>query len=164
MDHEGLTYLQVSTAIAGFITNPAGDWSNGEYGYGVLAFEGGIEIIAQRLARRLCDNCKEVRDIPREALEKEGFTAEELDQDITIFGPKDKGCKQCNDGYKGRVGIFQVMEVSETMGRIIMEGGNAMQIAEQAAKEGVIDLRQAGLNKVKDGVTSLEEVNRVTIE
>ena len=103
-------------------------------------------------------------EIPREALEKEGFTAEELDQDITIFGPKDKGCKQCNDGYKGRVGIFQVMEVSETMGRIIMEGGNAMQIADQAASEGVIDLRQAGLNKVKEGVTSLEEVNRVTIE
>jgi type IV pilus assembly protein PilB len=121
-------------------------------------------IIAQRLARRLCNNCKEVKDIPREALEKEGFTAEELDDGVTIFGPKDKGCKQCNDGYKGRLGIFQVMEVSETMGRIIMEGGNAMQIAEQAALEGVIDLRQAGLNKVKDGVTSLEEVNRVTIE
>jgi len=121
-------------------------------------------IIAQRLARRLCGNCKEVKDIPREALEKEGFSAEELDSGVTIFGPKDKGCKQCNDGYKGRLGIFQVMEVSETMGRIIMEGGNAMLIADQAAKEGVIDLRQAGLNKVKDGVTSLEEVNRVTIE
>ena len=121
-------------------------------------------IIAQRLARRLCNNCKEVKDIPREALEKEGFTAEELDEGITIFGPKDKGCKQCNDGYKGRLGIFQVMEVSEAMGRIIMEGGNAMQIADQAAQEGVIDLRQAGLNKVKDGLTSLEEVNRVTIE
>ena len=121
-------------------------------------------IIAQRLARRLCGNCKEVRDIPREALEKEGFTAEELDAGITIFGPPDKSCKQCNNGYKGRLGIFQVMEVSETMGRIIMEGGNAMQIAQQAAKEGVIDLRRAGLNKVKEGVTSLEEVNRVTIE
>ena len=121
-------------------------------------------IIAQRLARRLCDSCKEVKDIPREALEKEGFTAEELDEGVTIFGPKDKGCKSCNNGYKGRVGIFQVMEVSEAMGRIIMEGGNAMQIADQAAKEGVIDLRQAGLNKVKEGITSLEEVNRVTIE
>ena len=121
-------------------------------------------IIAQRLARRLCNNCKEIKDIPREALEKEGFTAEELDDGVTIFGPKDNGCKQCNDGYKGRLGIFQVMEVSEAMGRIIMEGGNAMQIAEQAAKEGVIDLRQAGLNKVKEGITSLEEVNRVTIE
>ena len=119
-------------------------------------------IIAQRLARRLCDNCKEVKDIPREALEKEGFTAEELDKGVTIFGPK--GCKACNSGYKGRLGIFQVMEVSETMGRIIMEGGNAIQIADQAILEGVIDLRRSGLNKVKDGVTSLIEINRVTIE
>ena len=119
-------------------------------------------IIAQRLGRRLCDSCKEVRDIPREALEKEGFTAADIDGGLVIYGPK--GCKSCNEGYKGRVGIFQVMEVSETMGRIIMEGGNAMQIADQAVKEGVHDLRRAGLNKVKEGVTSLEEVNRVTIE
>jgi type IV pilus assembly protein PilB len=119
-------------------------------------------IIAQRLARKLCDNCKELKDVPKEALAKEGFSKTELEAGVTIFGPK--GCKICNEGYKGRVGIFQVMEVSETMGRIIMEGGNAMQIADQARKEGVIDLRQAGLNKVKDGVTSLEEVNRVTIE
>ena len=119
-------------------------------------------IIAQRLARRLCDNCKEVRDIPREALEKEGFEAEDLEEGLTIFAPK--GCKSCNDGYKGRIGLFQVMEVSETMGRIIMEGGNAIQIADQAASEGVIDLRRAGLNKVKEGITSLEEINRVTIE
>ena len=119
-------------------------------------------IIAQRLARKLCDNCKESRDVPREALEKEGFEAEDFDSGLTIYAPK--GCKSCNDGYKGRIGIFQVMEVSETMGRIIMEGGNAMQIADQASIEGVIDLRRAGLNKVKDGVTSLEEINRVTIE
>ena len=119
-------------------------------------------IIAQRLARRLCDSCKEVIDVPREALEKEGFSAEELEAGVTIFGPK--GCKVCNGGYKGRLGLFQVMEVSEDMGRIIMEGGNAIQIADQAAQEGVIDLRQAGLNKVKDGITSLDEINRVTIE
>ena len=119
-------------------------------------------IIAQRLARRLCDNCKEVKDVPREALEKEGFSAEELDAGVTIFAAN--GCKSCNGGYKGRLGLFQVMEVSDTMGRIIMEGGNAMQIADQAALEGVVDLRRAGLNKVKDGVTSLDEVNRVTIE
>ncbi|MCH9695078.1 MAG: type IV-A pilus assembly ATPase PilB [Gammaproteobacteria bacterium] len=119
-------------------------------------------IIAQRLARRLCDNCKETKDIPREALEKEGFTAEEIDKGVSVFGPN--GCKQCNGGYKGRLGIFQVMEVSEAMGRIIMEGGNAIQIADQALQEGVIDLRRAGLNKVKDGVTSLDEINRVTIE
>ena len=119
-------------------------------------------IIAQRLGRRLCSNCKEVRDVPAEALLKEGFSKEEIKAGLTIFAPK--GCKSCNAGYKGRVGIFQVMEVSEAMGRIIMEGGNAMQIADQADKEGVIDLRRAGLNKVKEGVTSLEEINRVTIE
>ena len=119
-------------------------------------------IIAQRLARRLCDSCKEEKDIPREALEKEGFTAKDLDSGLRIYGAK--GCKNCNDGYKGRVGIFQVMEVSEPIGRIILEDGNAMQIAQQAAKEGVYDLRRAGLNKVKEGVTSLEEINRVTIE
>jgi type IV pilus assembly protein PilB len=119
-------------------------------------------IIAQRLARRLCDNCKEVKDVPKEALEKEGFDAKDIENGLTVFGPK--GCNSCNEGYKGRVGIFQVMEVSEAMGRIIMEGGNAMMIADQAAKEGVLDLRRAGLNKVKDGLTSLEEINRVTIE
>lgn len=119
-------------------------------------------IIAQRLARKLCPNCKEVRNVPHEALAKEGFSAADIKSDMTIFGPV--GCKKCNDGYKGRLGIFQVMEVSEKMGRIIMEGGNAMQIADQATKEGVQDLRQSGLNKVKDGITSLEEINRVTIE
>ncbi len=119
-------------------------------------------IIAQRLARRLCGNCKEIRDVPKEALLKEGFTNDEIDAGVQIYGPV--GCKQCNEGYKGRLGIFQVMEVSEAMGRIIMEGGNAMQISDQAIREGVVDLRRAGLNKVKEGVTSLEEVNRVTIE
>jgi type IV pilus assembly protein PilB len=119
-------------------------------------------IIAQRLARRLCENCKEVKDIPHEALEKEGFGADDINDKLTIYGPV--GCKSCNNGYKGRVGIFQVMEVSEAMGRIIMGGGNAMQIADQAETEGVIDLRRAGLNKVKDGLTGLEEVNRVTID
>ena len=119
-------------------------------------------IIAQRLARRLCDNCKEAKDIPHEALAKEGFTTKEIDEGLTIYAAV--GCKLCNAGYKGRVGIFQVMEVTEPMGRIIMEGGNAMQIADQALKEGVVDLRRAGLNKVKEGVTSLVEVNRVTIE
>ncbi|MEO0614969.1 MAG: type IV-A pilus assembly ATPase PilB [Pseudomonadota bacterium] len=119
-------------------------------------------IIAQRLARRLCDKCKEPKDIPAEALQKEGFSEEQIKSGLTIFGPV--GCKVCNEGYKGRVGIFQVMEVSEDMGRIIMEGGNAMQIAERATSEGVWDLRRAGLQKVIDGHTSLEEINRVTVD
>ena len=119
-------------------------------------------IIAQRLARRLCANCKEPIDIPAEALKKEGFTQAEIEGGITIFGPK--GCTQCTAGYKGRVGIYQVMPVSETLGRIIMEGGNSMQIAETAKQDGVADLRQSALKKVKDGLTSLEELNRVTVE
>ena len=119
-------------------------------------------IIAQRLARKLCDTCKEVKDIPKEALIQEGFTEKDFQDGLEVFGPV--GCKSCNEGYKGRVGIFQVLEVSDAIGRIIMEGGNAMQIADQAVKEGVSDLRRAGLNKVKAGITSLEEINRVTIE
>ena len=119
-------------------------------------------IIAQRLARRLCSNCKYPVEIPTEALKKEGFSESEIDAGITIFGPK--GCSQCTGGYKGRVGIYQVMPVTENIGRIIMEGGNSMQIADAARQDGVADLRQSALNKVKDGTTSLEEINRVTVE
>ena len=116
-------------------------------------------IIAQRLARRLCNSCKKQIDIPREALLEEGFKEEELGE-LTLYGAT--GCEQCAEGYKGRVGIYQVMPVSEAMGRIIMENGNAMQLADQASSEGIADLRQSGLKKVRDGVTSLEEINRVT--
>jgi len=119
-------------------------------------------IIAQRLARKLCSNCKEPLDIPPEALLKEGFTPTDIEGGMTIFTAK--GCAQCTNGYKGRVGIYQVMPCSEQIGRIIMEGGNAIQIAEEAKKEGVVDLRTSALKKVKDGITSLEEINRVTIE
>ncbi len=119
-------------------------------------------IIAQRLARRLCSHCKQPLEIPNEALLKEGFREEDVNAGIRLYGPK--GCGSCTDGYKGRVGIYQVMPVSETIGRIIMEGGNAITINDQAKREHVWDLRTAGLNKVKDGLTSLEEVNSVTIE
>ncbi|QGT77673.1 type IV-A pilus assembly ATPase PilB [Guyparkeria halophila] len=117
-------------------------------------------IIAQRLARRLCNNCRTKESIPDEELRREGFTAEDLAGAPTIY--KAVGCDQCTNGYKGRVGIYQVMPVSEAMGRIIMEGGNAMDIADQARKEGIDDLRRSGLKKVLAGVTSLEEINRVT--
>ncbi|MBI2779754.1 MAG: type IV-A pilus assembly ATPase PilB [Gammaproteobacteria bacterium] len=116
-------------------------------------------IIAQRLARRLCNHCKKPVDIPRAALLMEGFTEEDLDEGFTIYGAV--GCDQCHEGYKGRVGIYQVMPVSEAMGRIIMAGGNAMQIADQAKKEGIPDLRASGLKKIKQGMTSLAEINRV---
>jgi len=119
-------------------------------------------IIAQRLARRLCSNCKQTKDVPAEALLKEGFSQEQIDAGIRVYAPV--GCNQCTDGYKGRVGIYQVMPVTEEIGRIIMEGGNAMQIAETAAGDGIWDLRRSGLQKVVNGMTSLEEINRVTID
>ncbi|MGF1614929.1 MAG: type IV-A pilus assembly ATPase PilB [Gammaproteobacteria bacterium] len=119
-------------------------------------------ISAQRLARRLCQHCKREIQIPREALLAEGFTEAEVDTGFTLFEPV--GCDRCNDGYKGRVGIYQVMPVSEAMRRLIMEGRNAIELADQAAKEGIPDLRRSGLKKVKDGITSLREVNRVTLE
>ena len=119
-------------------------------------------IIAQRLARRLCSNCKQKVDIPEEALLKEGFSHEEIASGLQIFAPV--GCTQCTDGYKGRTGIYEVMPISEETGRIIMEGGNAIQIKEQAAREGVWNLRQAALKKVRDGMTSLDEINRVTVD
>jgi type IV pilus assembly protein PilB len=117
-------------------------------------------IMAQRLARRLCAHCREEDDLPREALIEEGFTEEEIAEGITIYKPV--GCDRCVDGYKGRVGIFQVIKVSEEMGRLIMEGGNSIQLADQADKEGYADLRRSGLRKVKAGTTSLLELNRVT--
>jgi type IV pilus assembly protein PilB len=117
-------------------------------------------IIAQRLARRLCNQCKEEdNNIPREALLEEGFQEAELDK-LTVYRPV--GCEQCLNGYKGRVGIYEVMPISEEMQRIIMAEGNAIQIADQAQREGINDLRRGGLNKVREGVTSLEEINRVT--
>jgi type IV pilus assembly protein PilB len=119
-------------------------------------------IIAQRLARRLCSQCKVLLEVPAEALRKEGFQESDIATGIKIYGPK--GCGSCTDGYKGRVGLYQVMEVSEEIGRIIMTGGNALDINHQAEKEGVWDLRRSGLEKVRHGMTSLEEINSVTIE
>ncbi len=119
-------------------------------------------IIAQRLARRLCTHCKTAESIPDEALLEEGFSQQQIDEGVTVF--KAAGCDNCTDGYKGRLGIYQVMPVTEAIGRIIMEGGNAMQIADQAEKEGVFDLRRSGLIKVASGITSLEEINRVIKE
>jgi type IV pilus assembly protein PilB len=121
-------------------------------------------IIAQRLARRLCNHCKTQVDIPKEALLKEGFTDTDVAQGLKIFGPSSKGCSNCTDGYKGRVGIYQVLPVTEAIARIILTGGSAVEIGAQAGKEGVWDLRRAGLEKVKNGLTSLEEVNSVTVE
>ena len=117
-------------------------------------------IIAQRLARRLCEHCKTEDNIPAEALIEEGFTETQVKDGIKLY--KAVGCDACDKGYKGRVGIYQVLPISEEIGRIIMQGGNAIDIADQAQKEGISDLRQSGLKKAASGVTSLEEINRVT--
>jgi type IV pilus assembly protein PilB len=119
-------------------------------------------IIAQRLARRLCNTCKQIVDVPKEALLKEGFSEADVATGIKIFGPK--GCANCTDGYKGRVGIYQVLPVTDAIARIILALGSAVDIGDQARKDGVWDLRRSGLEKVKNGLTSLEEVNSVTIE
>ncbi len=115
-----------------------------------------ILITAQRLARRLCPNCKAPADIPHETLLDAGFKEEEVDGTWTPYRPV--GCSMCNNGYKGRVGIYQVMPISEEIQRIILRDGSSLEIAQQAESEGVRSLRQSGLHKVKLGVTSLEEV------
>jgi type IV pilus assembly protein PilB len=121
-----------------------------------------ILITAQRLARRLCPNCKAPLDVPRKALIDAGYKSEDLDGTWTPYKPV--GCSACNNGYKGRVGIYQVMPISEEIQRIILRGGGALDIAQQASKEGVRTLRESGLLKVKQGMTSLEEVLSVTNE
>ena len=115
-----------------------------------------ILITAQRLARRLCPNCKTPADIPRDTLLEAGFKEEEVDGSWTPYRPM--GCSMCTNGYKGRVGIYQVMPISEEIQRIVLRDGSAPEIAAQAELEGVRSLRQSGLQKVKLGMTSLEEV------
>ena len=104
-------------------------------------------IIAQRLARKLCSTCKAPLDLPRETLLKEGFSTEEVDKGMKLYKPI--GCSNCTDGYKGRVGIYQVMPITDEIGRIILQGGSAVDIADQAAKEGVWDLRRCARKSKK---------------
>ncbi len=119
-------------------------------------------IIAQRLARTLCQACRQPVRIPRDALFREGFDPRDVETGLTLYAAR--GCNRCTAGYDGRTGVFQVMPVSESIGRIIMEGGNAMQVAQRAAAEGIRDVRQSGLELVRRGLVSLEELNRITSE
>ena len=121
-----------------------------------------VLISAQRLARRLCNNCKALADIPKKAYLDAGFDAAELDSSWVSYRPV--GCSACNDGYRGRVGVYEVMPISDAIQRIILRDGSAQDIAEQARREGVRSLRQSGLGKVRQGLTSLEEVLAVTNE
>jgi len=116
-------------------------------------------IIAQRLCRRLCSKCKTALDVPHSALIEAGFSEDQA-KDLTIYGPA--GCDACNDGYKGRVGIYEVVPITDGISRIIMNDGNSIEIADQAQIEGFNNLRQSALVKVAKGLTSLEEANRVT--
>jgi type IV pilus assembly protein PilB len=121
-----------------------------------------ILITAQRLARRLCMTCRQTIDIPEQALLDAGFAKEALDGSWKSYRPV--GCSACNMGYKGRVGIYQVMPITEEIQRIILADGSALDIAKQAEREGVRSLRQSGLHKVRLGLTSLEEVLACTNE
>jgi len=116
-------------------------------------------IMAQRLARKLCSNCKQEEKLPDELLIKEGFKPEDI-KDITTY--KAVGCDLCVGGYKGRVGIFQVMPVSEKMEKLIINGGSTKDLEQQSADEGILTLRESGLGKIKSGITSIEEINRIT--
>ncbi|HKX57002.1 MAG TPA: ATPase, T2SS/T4P/T4SS family, partial [Xanthomonadales bacterium] len=116
-------------------------------------------IIAQRLARKLCSHCKKELEVPRETLIKEGFPEARIGS-FKLYGPV--GCDNCNQGYKGRVGIYEVVKITPAMQQLIMEEGNSIQIAQQARRDGFNDLRTSGLVKAMNGITSLEEVNRVT--
>ncbi|WP_281066852.1 type IV-A pilus assembly ATPase PilB [methane-oxidizing endosymbiont of Gigantopelta aegis] len=120
-------------------------------------------VMAQRLARRLCEHCKKPADYPEKIYLDAGFKADEIDN-LEIFIANDDGCEHCTRGYKGRVGIYQVMTISENMRALILKGGNAMELAELSLSEGINDLRLSGLLKVKQGITSLEEIDRVTKE
>jgi type IV pilus assembly protein PilB len=121
-----------------------------------------ILISAQRLARRLCSNCKIPVEIPREALLEAGFKEDDLDGSWIPY--RAVGCQMCNNGYKGRLGIYQVMPISEETQHLILSDSSALEIAKQAEREGIRSLRTSGLHKVKLGLTSLDEVLAVTNE
>jgi type IV pilus assembly protein PilB len=143
-------------------TNSAAETLNRLLNMGVPAYNVASSvsiIIAQRLARRLCGQCKSEEHIPQEELISQGFPKNKLDE-VKLF--KAVGCEHCTGGYKGRVGIYEVIKISEKTASIIMAGGNSLEIAAQCQKEGYNNLRQSGLQKAMSGMTSLEEVNRVT--
>lgn len=119
-------------------------------------------IMAQRLARRLCEKCKILDNVPEQELLKLGYTQEDIQKGLKIYKPNIQGCEHCNSGYKGRVGIYEIFKMSEKLALLIMEGANSIEIAKQAEEEGMVPLRRSGLMKVAQGVTSLQEVLRVT--
>ena len=120
-------------------------------------------IMAQRLARKLCEHCKQVHELPDHILLDTGFNKEEL-EDLKIYDHSPTGCERCTDGYRGRIGIFQVMPISDEIRRLILNGGDTDQLAEQARAEGIKDMRESGIEKIRQGITSIAEINRITRE
>lgn len=147
-------------------TNSAAETLSRLHNMGVSSFNIATSVnlvIAQRLARRLCASCKEPLDVPKQSLIEMGFRPEDLTQaDFKIYQPI--GCSDCHDGYSGRVGIYEVMEITPEISKLIMLDGNAIQLAEAAEKSGFVNLRRSGLIKVMQGITSLQEINRITNE
>lgn len=147
-------------------TNSAAETLSRLHNMGVSAFNIATSVnlvIAQRLARRLCRYCKTTMDIPQQSLIEMGFRHEDLAQTgFTIYQPV--GCHECHDGYSGRVGIYEAMEITPEISKLIMLGGNAIQLAEAAEQTGFVNLRRSGLLKVMQGITSLQEINRITNE
>ncbi len=145
-------------------TNTAADTLARLISMGIPAFSVATSvslIIAQRLCRVLCVRCKRELKLPKPALLQLGFKETEIDSgELVIY--EAVGCNHCQDGYKGRIGIYEVMEVSKTIGQLIMDGGNAFDVAKQSLLEGNWSLRESGLNKIRGGMTTIDEVTRVT--
>lgn len=119
-------------------------------------------IVAQRLARRLCPHCKRLENIPTQSLIAMGFSEPEILPDFKIFAPHQPGCDHCHGGYKGRIGLYEILPISTNIAHTIMKGGHSLDILQVAVDEGLQTLRRCGLNRVREGLTSLEEINRVT--
>jgi len=119
-------------------------------------------IIAQRLARRLCNHCKVPHTVPQPALLELGFEAEDFQEPFTLYEAKEQGCEHCHQGYRGRVGLYEVVRITPKLQALILEDGNALALAEAARAEGFLNLRRAGVLKAKAGITSLLEISRVT--
>ncbi len=117
-------------------------------------------VIAQRLTRKLCPHCKKAEQLPQHELLQQGFSQQQIDTGIEIFSAQ--GCDQCTNGYKGRLGIYEILKITPEISQVIMDGGNSLDIATIAAEQGMLNLRKSGLLKVIQGITSISEINRVT--
>ncbi len=146
-------------------TNSAAETLTRLRNMGVAAFNVATSvslIIAQRLARRLCGSCKQPMDIPDETLRAEGFSRADIEAGLTLYGPNPRGCEKCSEGYRGRIGIYEVVKITPEISKLIMADGNSLEIDALARQQGFPNLHQAGLGKVAQGITSLAEINRVT--